>query len=239
MKLVIVGSTGFIGTELVRQALSHPGITSIVGISRRETPIPPGSVDNKAKLKSVICNDFESYPSDVKREIEIANACIWTVPVAPAELNSIPWDETIKICGDYALTAIRTLAGVFRYRRENGPGPVRFIYISDHFGPLNRSESAKPLNSHGLTDLALLRGEVETQILTIANKSNGAVVSCIATPGVIVGPGGSLPAIPNLPKIELCDIAAALLDQVANGFEKNTLSNEDMVRIGQSALRKQ
>lgn len=40
----------------------------------------------------------------------------------------------------------------------------------------------------------------------------------------------------GLPKIQLRDMAAALLDQVVNGFEKDTLGNGDMIRIGQKAL---
>lgn len=42
--------------------------------------------------------------------------------------------------------------------------------------------------------------------------------------------------IPGLPHIDLPDVAAALLDQVVNGFEKDTLKNDDMIRIGQKAL---
>lgn len=41
---------------------------------------------------------------------------------------------------------------------------------------------------------------------------------------------------PGLPHIDLTDIAAALLDQVINGLEKDTLSNDDLVRIGKAAL---
>lgn len=44
--------------------------------------------------------------------------------------------------------------------------------------------------------------------------------------------------VPGLPNIELHDIAAALLDQAVNGFQKNTLSNDDMVNIGQRVLAK-
>ncbi|KAI0836481.1 hypothetical protein F5Y06DRAFT_273577 [Hypoxylon sp. FL0890] len=229
MKLVIWGSTGFVGTELIRQALSHPGIRTVVGISRHATPVPPESADKKGKLRSIICNDFENYPDSVMKELETADACIWTIAVTPTKLKSIPWDETVKICRDYALTAIKTLAGFPRYRRENGPGPVRFVYISDHFAPHNRSDVMKPLNDYGLTDLALLRGELETRLLTMADESNGAVVSCIAKPGRIAGPGRDSQVVPGLPKIELSVIAAALIDQAVNGLEKDILSNDDMI----------
>lgn len=76
MKLVIGGSSGFVGTELVLQALSNPAITSVVGLSRRETPAPPSAAD-AAKLKSVICDDFDNYSDSVKKELEDVDAFIW------------------------------------------------------------------------------------------------------------------------------------------------------------------
>jgi len=79
MKLIVAGSTGFVGTELIRQALSNPSITSIVALARRLTTEPqtvgPGA--DLAKLKSVICEDFGNYPESVKQELAGADACIW------------------------------------------------------------------------------------------------------------------------------------------------------------------
>jgi hypothetical protein len=36
--------------------------------------------------------------------------------------------------------------------------------------------------------------------------------------------------------ISLVDVAAAMLDQVINGFEKEPLMNEDLMRIGKQSL---
>jgi len=77
MKLVIGGSTGFVGTELVRQALAHPAITSIVGLSRRETVLPTEVSDASGKLISVVCDDFLTYSHTVQKALECADACIW------------------------------------------------------------------------------------------------------------------------------------------------------------------
>lgn len=77
MKLVIGGSTGFVGVELVRQALSYPAITSVVALSRRETPIPPEAGPDSTKLRPLVCDNFESYSDRIKEELEDADACIW------------------------------------------------------------------------------------------------------------------------------------------------------------------
>lgn len=77
MKIIVAGSTGFVATEFIKQALSKPAITSIIGLARRETPLPESFGPNTDKFKSVICQDFANYPEDVKREISGADACIW------------------------------------------------------------------------------------------------------------------------------------------------------------------
>jgi nucleoside-diphosphate-sugar epimerase len=81
MKLIVAGSTGFVGTEIVRQALSHPAVTSVVGLARRPTPTPlnVGPNADATKFKSVICEDFNNYTDDVKKELAEADACIWYV----------------------------------------------------------------------------------------------------------------------------------------------------------------
>lgn len=77
MKIIIAGSTGFVATELIRQALVHPSVTSIVALARRETPLPVDVEADTSKFKSVVCSDFENYPDDVKHELQGADACIW------------------------------------------------------------------------------------------------------------------------------------------------------------------
>lgn len=42
----------------------------------------------------------------------------------------------------------------------------------------------------------------------------------------------------NMPRVEVSDLAAALLQQVVEGFDNSTLLNEDLVRIGQKVLVK-
>lgn len=54
---------------------------------------------------------------------------------------------------------------------------------------------------------------------------------------MVHGPGREK-TIPGIPNIKVEEIAAAMLDQVIGGFERDTLTNDDLVRIGQVALKK-
>jgi hypothetical protein len=74
MKVILTGSSGFIGAEVLRQCLRNPSITSLVALSRRELPVAPDP-----KLKTVLVENWEAYEPDVLREMEGAEACIWYV----------------------------------------------------------------------------------------------------------------------------------------------------------------
>jgi nucleoside-diphosphate-sugar epimerase len=89
MKLIVAGATGFVGTEVIRQALSHPGVTSILALARRTTPVPanagPGA--DASKLQSVVCDDFENYSDSVKQQLSGADACVWYLSFFPSQLG--------------------------------------------------------------------------------------------------------------------------------------------------------
>lgn len=74
MKVILTGSSGFIGHEVLKQCLEAPFITSIVALSRRDLP---SSVTSNPKLRVTIMNDFLSYSDPILEDIKGANACIW------------------------------------------------------------------------------------------------------------------------------------------------------------------
>lgn len=73
MKVLLFGSTGFIGNEVLNRCLKTPAITSIIALSRR--PLPE-EVANP-KLTVVIVENFKVYPDSVLEELKSADACIW------------------------------------------------------------------------------------------------------------------------------------------------------------------
>lgn len=79
MKIIVAGSTGLVATEVIRQALSNPAISSIVALARRVTDIPQNVNPDAdtSKLKPVVCEDFENYTEGLKQELANADACIW------------------------------------------------------------------------------------------------------------------------------------------------------------------
>lgn len=81
MKVILTGSTGTIGGEVLQHCLRNPAFTSIIALQRR----PFGAnVPNDPKLKVVILKDFSSYPEDIIEELRGADACIWYIDLLPS-----------------------------------------------------------------------------------------------------------------------------------------------------------
>lgn len=75
--------------------------------------------------------------------------------MTPMKLKSLPWEETVKISRDWAVAAVETLANL---PRAQGPQvPLRFIYMSGHFAPRERTEQIKVLGDNNMTEYGYLR----------------------------------------------------------------------------------
>lgn len=73
MKVILLGSTGFIGNAVLNSCLTNKAITSIVALSRRHLPEEAAN----PKLTVVIVENFMSYPDTVLEQLKDADACIW------------------------------------------------------------------------------------------------------------------------------------------------------------------
>lgn len=71
MKVILTGTSGFVGREILHQSLAHPSISNIVVLTRRPIQI------THTKLKVLIHNDFLAYNDSVIKELEGAESCIW------------------------------------------------------------------------------------------------------------------------------------------------------------------
>jgi len=73
MKVIITGSSGFIGTHIIKQCISDPSITQIFAWTRK----PLGaSISSEEKVKEIIVHDFMKL-DDVIEQCAGASACIW------------------------------------------------------------------------------------------------------------------------------------------------------------------
>ncbi|KAK3320573.1 hypothetical protein B0T19DRAFT_487075 [Cercophora scortea] len=243
MKVVIFGGTGLIATELIRQALAMPEITSIVAIARKEVQLDEGAL-NTSKFKSVIIHDYMEYPDSIKAELSGADVCVWTVSITPFRLKEFGFDEVKRVCQDSAIAALDAVRDANDATAQRPSKPITYVYMSaeGHTPDI----TAKPLF---FPEYGLMRNNTEKLVLEFGAEHNDVLDVHIVRPGMVwtyLSFWRSVQAsilrtinvftrfIPNIARTEL---AAAMLDQITHGFEKQFLTNADLVRIGGPALR--
>ncbi|CAG8898784.1 unnamed protein product [Penicillium egyptiacum] len=232
MKLIIAGATSLLGTEIVKQSLQIREITQIVLLAFQPLQLDAG-IDS-SKLKSIVIRDYSEYPDDVKAEFAGADACIWTVAVTPLRTTKV---ELERVCQDCTKVTFEAIYEAVPAR------PFRFLYLSAEGIP--RDPTKTPVI---MPDYHIMRGNTELMVLKFPTEKQGVEV-CIARPGMIANSStwsralvANLFRIVNLfgrplPNIQQSQLAAAVLNQVVDGFEKETLLNADLVRLGQRELK--
>ncbi|KAF5691276.1 hypothetical protein FDENT_3510 [Fusarium denticulatum] len=231
MKLIIVGATGYIGAGILRQALAHSDITSVIAVTRR--PLEQSA----ARLQNVIVSDYGTYSLAAKEAFAGAGACIWTVGVTPRHAFRMNPEEVRKVCQDY------TIAGLEAMRSSGLARPFRVAYLSAVAVPRDVSK-----NLWWAPKFRRIRGTAENQVITFAKASDGAVEAVIAKPGPVPAQGGMLlTALAAISRglgigvteaVILDDLAIVLIDQVVHGIEKDPLWPADLNRLAQQVKEK-
>ncbi|KAL3446014.1 hypothetical protein BJX65DRAFT_309484 [Aspergillus insuetus] len=156
MKIILTGTTGFVGTEVLAQALANPSITSLMVLSRK--PLPESITENK-KVTVKILDDFLTYPDSLLNELEGAEGCIWALGLATSPSLSL----YRKINHEYTLAALDAFA-----RIPPAPGtpvakPFQFVYCSGA-AAVRDPERTKTLWFMG--NMRRVRGETESALLS-------------------------------------------------------------------------
>lgn len=136
MKILIVGASGGIGGEALRQCLAHPSVSRVVAFLRRELP---EEVAQHSKLESVMVNDFSTWPDELLKPHIDAAAVIWYGYVNsqhpqltlsyffPARTMGT-YDGSVAVDLEYPL-AFQEAFGRLLEAQEAGNSTSRFRYI--------------------------------------------------------------------------------------------------------------
>jgi uncharacterized protein YbjT (DUF2867 family) len=112
MKILVTGSTGTVGSEVVRQAVSDKDIEQVISLARNpcETKHP--------KIREIIHKNFLDY-NGLENIFNEADACLWCLGISQA---SVTRDQYFLITYDY------TIAGAKAMLKANPS--VTFLFLS-------------------------------------------------------------------------------------------------------------
>ncbi|TKA76336.1 hypothetical protein B0A49_02693 [Cryomyces minteri] len=224
MKVILTGSTGFIGAEVLQQCLRSPSITSIIAISRRT--LPATLTAGSAKLKVVVLDDFLSYPDAVLHELDGASACVWSLGSARFSDHATFRRMTV----DYATAAAKAFSTL-----PSASTPFRFVFLSGVLAERNQDKSLWFLG-----DGRRIKGQAENELLHIADEHPDGLQAFVARPAAVLAKeGGWKGALLGLgPSIPVDELAAAMIGVAMTGCEKRILENTELALKGRDALVK-
>jgi uncharacterized protein YbjT (DUF2867 family) len=222
MKILVTGSTGLVGAEVIRQATLDKDITEIVALARRPVIIPnlPSS-PNGAKLTTVLHDDFLNYDG-LSELFKDCDACLWCLGISQSQVTK---EQYHVITYDYAIAAAKAALNA-------NPG-ITFIFVSG--GGADSTEKSKTL-------FARVKGKTENALKKLPFKR-----LVIVRPGGIrpthKNPNTSWVnklAIPLFPVIEFlapsaviwsADLGKAILRLVKQPSDKIVIENPELRKI--------
>ncbi|KAK5100971.1 hypothetical protein LTS08_004577 [Lithohypha guttulata] len=211
MKIIIIGSTGFIGSELLAVCRNKPSITSIVTITRR--PLAQDILDDP-KIVSLVLKDYR-HLSEHGECLRDASAAIWALRASSTEVE-LDWPL------GFAEAVIKL--------RESATTPFRYMHVS---GIMAEKDQQKPL--WFLQEGRRIKGLAEIKLRELANDNKGTSPweTYIARPSMVLP---NPPGIVNswagwmLGSIRVDKLSKAMVDIVEKGAGTHTFENEDLVR---------
>ncbi|KAH6716172.1 hypothetical protein BKA61DRAFT_602659 [Leptodontidium sp. MPI-SDFR-AT-0119] len=231
MKIILTGSTGMIGTEVLTQSINNTSITEIVILSRRA--LPP-THPTSPKIKTIIISDFLSYPSQVLNELVGAEACIWALGGIPSRFPDLATARKVNI--DYPLAAAK--AFVETLAPGLGPGKkFRFIYVSGHAVDRDLSKQHRFFN-----DAIHIKGEIENKLVQLEADNADKLTVYLPRPGSVIPPNNRLVTVlvklttSFYPAMKGEEFAAAMIDVAFRGAEEQALSHDVLQKRGRNAL---
>jgi uncharacterized protein YbjT (DUF2867 family) len=220
MKILVTGSTGMAGSEVIRQAILDDNITTIFALARKPLEI------THPKLKTITHSDFLNY-TGLENYFAECNACIWCLGISQLQATK---EQLAIITVDYALAAAKAMLAA-------NPS-ISFIFLSGNGA--DRNEKSK-------IPFAKLKGKAENELLKL-NFNHLAIARPDAIwpkHKHTSAPFAYKLAFPFYPLVELLTptkiiksdvLAKALLHLAKNKLEKDTFENMELRKLGMQLL---
>ncbi|EXJ92088.1 hypothetical protein A1O3_00638 [Capronia epimyces CBS 606.96] len=223
MKVVLFGSTGFIGKEVLDLCLKSPAVTSIIALSRRHLPVDGEGEGANPKLTVVMVEDFKVYPSSILEHLKGADACIWSI-------GTYNWDSTVEL--EYPEAFQQALLKVLDVHVNK---PFTYVYLG---GAFTEPDQEKTLWFY--TKGRRVRGLAQTKFLEFG-RQNPSVKTYVVRPGGVLPGDGSGYALLGwlVPTVSVRSLAAVMVDLAVNGGSEQLVNNKVIVERGRELLMNQ
>lgn len=227
MKVVLSGSTGFIGSEVLTHCLNHPSITSVLILTRRD----PGHLAEHPKAKVIVLKNFTSYDESTITELRTADAAIWC-------LGTYTGIETVDV--EYPLAFIKIIKA-----RPSGSTRFRYVQLGGAFTEPPPKEGQGERSLWFFKNGRRVRGAAEARVLKSAEDGPRSEFEVY-----VVKPAAVLPrynailercilgVLGESLSITINELGAVMVDLAVHGGEQKVILNREIVRLARRLQEK-
>lgn len=215
MKVVLSGSTGYIGGEVLTQCLNHPSVTSVLILTRRD----PEHLAENPKAKVIIVEDFTSYDEPTINELKTANAAIWC-------LGTYTGNEKVDV--EFPLTFIEAIK-----TRPAGSTPFRYVQLGGAFTEPPPKEGEGERSLWFFKNGRRVRGAAEARVLEAAEVGSRSEFEVyVVKPGVVLPKERAIfqRCIGDSLSIKIDELGAVMVDLAVQGNEQKVFRNQEIAR---------
>ncbi|KAK6535859.1 hypothetical protein TWF281_000109 [Arthrobotrys megalospora] len=227
MKVIVTGATGFLGTEILRQCVASPHITSVIALARRDLG-PEWQAEKKITTLKV--KDFGAFSDEELEVLKGADGCFWTLGTTPDKAKSMTAEEMKTVNEDWPTNAAKAWS---QWPLPDGR-VFRFIYTSGFL-----ASPAEALDQKLWFAEEMRKGRAYTERNLFEIVKTGKLDVYLTKPAFITN---GEPLLGRLflgrGSVSKEAMTACYIDLLLNGNEKKILLNADLRNIGAAALEK-
>ncbi|KAI1495373.1 hypothetical protein F5X96DRAFT_613213 [Biscogniauxia mediterranea] len=222
MNLIIAGGTGFVGSEVVRQAIADTRIKHAFVLTRK--PLPD-DIPKDDKVTVILHDDFSTYPPSLIEKLTDAEACVWSIGGRATQFPDVETARRVSV--DFTIAAAKAFLDNLAPRLPDGR-KFRFLFCSGKFAEW---DDKKKLSF--MSDTRHIKGQVEKGLCELADANPDKFEVFIVRPGGIASKGGRLKATSaNLVGFITVDhLAKDMLEIVVNGHSQRIVESEVLIKM--------
>eukprot|EP01117_Protostelium_nocturnum_P002233 TRINITY_DN12880_c0_g1_i1.p1 TRINITY_DN12880_c0_g1~~TRINITY_DN12880_c0_g1_i1.p1 ORF type:complete len:221 (+),score=38.93 TRINITY_DN12880_c0_g1_i1:45-707(+) len=218
MKVILSGSSGYIGSEVLQQCLENPSINQVIALSRKDLPA-------HSKLTTVILKDFGVYPDSVLDQLKGSDACIWSIGT---------YNGSLAVDVEYPLTFANAMVKIL----SDSNKPFHYVHLGGAFTEWDQEKTL-----WFMPNGRQRRGLAESNMCNFEKEHSSVWKSFIAKPAAVLpkkglGMGTASWLVGSTYSIKINELAAAMIDMAIHGNDAQVILNAPLVSKGRSLLQK-
>ncbi|KAI1339987.1 hypothetical protein F5Y15DRAFT_415414 [Xylariaceae sp. FL0016] len=222
MNVIITGATGFVGSEVVRQAIAAWRIRHAFVLTRKPLPEEFSKCD---KITIVEHSDFSVYPPELLEKLAGAEACIWTIGGRAPQFPNV--ETARKVSVDYTIAAAKAFLADLAPRLSEGR-KFRFLFCSGKYAEWDDDKHLL-----FMADTRHIKGQVEKGLCSLADCHKENLEIFIVRPGGISSKGNRVKVkLGNLVGfISVDDLAKDMIHILVNGYRERIIENDVLLKL--------